>query len=198
MYSRAVALGAASPWLAQSNHAVIVGAISPLVLMAALLVLGASRSAKNHRLSRGLRSVLAGGDNRLSTSKTMVLAWTVVVAWMLASVALYDLAANVPLGDLPVSNDYLLLLGGPFASAVLAKQIVMTRLANGTISKPPAPDDAPLKLGDLVSSDAGDVDLVDLQYTTFNLIALAIVIWTFLNSTTPAEARLPCQAACWQ
>ena len=191
MYSRVVTLGAAKPWSAQSNHAVIVGAISILVLMAALLVLGASRSAKNRRLSRGLRSVLAGGDNRLSTSKTMVLAWTVVVAWMLASVALYDLAANVPLGDLPVSNDYLLLLGGPFASAVLAKQIVLTRLANGTISKPPAPDDAPLKVGDLVSSDAGDVDLVDLQYTTFNLIALAIVIWTFLNDPSRGLPAVP-------
>ena len=99
---------------------------------------------------------------------------------MLVTEALRDLAASVSLGDLPVSDDYLLLLGGPVAAAVLAKGIVVSQLNNGTLTKTPAPDDAPLRVGDLVSADDGSVDLVDFQYSRFNLIALGIVIFTFV------------------
>jgi hypothetical protein len=169
------------PWLTQDGNALWVGALIVLALVGILLALGMTGISKSHKLRLAFRSLIVGQDNRLSTSKTIAFVWTAMVAWMLVTEALRDLAANVSLGDLPVSDDYLLLLGGPFAAAVLAKGIVVSRLNNGTLTKTPAPDDAPLRVGDLVSADDGSVDLVDFQYSLFNLIALGIVIFTFVK-----------------
>ena len=168
-------------WLASNDRALLVGAGIVLVLLLILLGLGTVGDPKARKLKLGIRALIGGADNRLSTSKAIVVAWTVVVAWMLIAEALRDFAANIPLGNLPVSNDYLLLLGGPFAAAVLAKQIVVTRLTNGTLSKPSAPPGAPIKLSDLIAADDGQVDLVDFQYSLFNLIALGIVVYTFVE-----------------
>ncbi len=170
-------------WLTQDGNALWVGALIVLALIGILAALGMTGITQSHKLRRSLRAlhVIVGQDNRVSTSKTMALTWTAVVAWMLVTEALRDLAANVSLGDLPVSSDYLLLLGGPFAAAVAAKGIVVSRLTNGTLVKTAAPDDAPLRLGDIVSADDGSVDLVDFQYSLFNLIALGIVIFTFVK-----------------
>jgi hypothetical protein len=169
------------PWLTQDGNALWVGALIVLALVGILLALGMTGISKSHKLRLAFRSLIVGQDNRVSTSKTIAFVWTAIVAWMLVTEALRDLAANVSLGDLPVSDDYLLLLGGPFAAAVLAKGIVVSRLNNGTLTKTPAPDDAPLRVGDLVSADDGSVDLVDFQYSLFNLIALGIVIFTFVK-----------------
>ena len=178
-------------WLASNAGALLVGAGIVLVLMALLFTLGLSRNPQTRKLRFGIRALVSGADNRLSTSKTIVVAWTAVVAWMLVSEAIRDFAANLPLGNLPVSNDYLLLLGGPFAAAVLAKQIVTTRLANGTLAKPSAPPDAPLQLSDLVSADDGSLDLVDFQYSLFNLIALGIVVYSFIQHPAAGLPPVP-------
>ena len=169
------------PWLATNAGSLLVGVAIVVVLLLILVGLGATRNPQTRKLRFGIRSLIGGADNRLSTSKTLVMAWTVVVAWMLISEAIRDFAANVPLGSLAVSDDYLLLLGGPFAAAVLAKQIVTTRLTNGTLIKPSAPPDAPLQLSDLIAADDGSPDLVDFQYSLFNLIALGIVVYTFIQ-----------------
>ena len=132
--------------------------------------------------------MLAGADNRLSTSKVTAAVWTVVVVWMLLTAVIYRLATGLALGDMAVSNDYLLLLGGPFASAVLAKGIVATRLANGTLQKSAAPDDAQLSGADLIRDDSGHTDLVDFQYSLFNLLALVVVVVLFVMHP---EAGLP-------
>ena len=46
------------------------------------------RNPQTRKLRFGIRSLIGGADNRLSTSKTLVMAWTVVVAWMLISEAI--------------------------------------------------------------------------------------------------------------
>ena len=171
---------AASPWLAQRGASLLVGTAGAVAVVAVLLMLGGSGRGVGPRMRRAGRALLAGGDGRLSTSKTVAAAWTVVVAWMLLTGTLARLAAGVGVGDMAVSGDYLLLLGGPFASAVLAKGIVTTRLANGTLQKSPAPEDAALRATDLVNDDAGRTDLVDFQYALFNLLALGIVVATFV------------------
>ena len=171
---------AASPWLAGRGPSLLVGTAGAVALVTILLVLGGSGRRVKHRMRRAVRALLAGSDRRLSTSKTVAAAWTVVVTWMLLTGAIAHLAAGVAVGDMAISADYLLLLGGPFASAVIAKGIVTTRLANGTLQKSPAPEDAPLHATDLVNDDAGRTDLVDSQYTLFNLLALGITVATFV------------------
>ena len=177
---RFLVAAAASPWLAGRGPSLLVGTVGALALVAVLLIVGGSGRGVGPRMRRAGRALLSGGDGRLSTSKTIAAAWTLVVAWMLLTGAIARLATGAGVGDMAVSADYLLLLGGPFASAVLAKGIVTTRLANGTLQKSSAPADAPLQATDLVSDDAGRTDLVDSQYALFNLLALGIVVATFV------------------
>jgi len=80
-----------------------------------------------------------------------------------------DLLQNTP-------NLYLVLLGGPYAAAVLAKVTVSSGVQTGRVQKPPA---ASTGLADIVSNDTGSTDLYDFQYTLFNLVAILIVIFLF-------------------
>jgi hypothetical protein len=129
-------------------------------------------------------------DKRLSTSKTMALAWTVVLAFMVVTIALIAIRQGVryltsvfensttntnnPNGSLEL---YLVLLGGPYAAAVFAMLTVVTKLENQQLQKTDGPGRG--SLGDLVGGDTGTVDLVDFQYTPFNLIGLVIVLGLF-------------------
>jgi hypothetical protein len=73
---------------------------------------------------------------------------------------------------------YLVLLGAPFAGAVGAKAIVSTRVADGSLQKPPA---AAPTLSQLFSDDNGNVDIVDSQYLLLNMIAIIIVLVQFVH-----------------
>jgi hypothetical protein len=131
-------------------------------------------------------SVVMGTDGRLSTSKTIAALWTVTLAYMLivmGLIAAYSTTqADVSPGDVlnalvsPTSNLYLVLLGGPFAAAVLSKVIVSNGVATGRIQKTYAASASP---HDITGNDRGNSDLVDSQYTLFNLIALVIVLVVF-------------------
>jgi hypothetical protein len=133
-------------------------------------------------------SVLVGTDGRLSTSKMIAALWTVTLAYMLivmGLIAAYSTAKDdVSPGDVlnalvsPTSNLYLVLLGGPFAAAVLSKVIVSNGVATGRIQKTYA---ATASAQDLTGNDRGNTDLVDSQYTLFNLIALVIVLVAFVR-----------------
>ena len=133
-------------------------------------------------------SVLIGTDGRLSTSKTIAVLWTVTLAYMLIVMGLIA-AYSTPTGDVspgdvlnalvsPTSYLYLVLLGGPFAAAVLSKVIVSNGVATGRIQKTYAASTNP---NDITGNDRGNTDLVDSQYTLFNLIALIIVLVTFVR-----------------
>ena len=72
-----------------------------------------------------LGAILAGTDNRTSTSKTVVFAWTLAVAFGLLSLVVAVWLGDHEPWDVQVARglqeEYLLLLGGPYAAAVLAK-----------------------------------------------------------------------------
>lgn len=80
--------------------------------------------------------------------------------------------------------EYLLLLGGPFAALIAAKQIYATKAADGEIQKMKSIDTS---LKDVLVDDRGRADLVDLQYLLFNFVALAF----FFASFAAAKNVLP-------
>jgi hypothetical protein len=129
--------------------------------------------------SPGFFDLLIGFDNRVSTSKTMAVAWTLVVAFMLITLgylALGGTAITFPSTLTPTNEIYLVFLGGPYAAAVLAKVAVAGQVNNGTLQKSqgtPSPVD-------IVADDSGATDLYDLQYTLFNLIAIILVLSQFV------------------
>jgi hypothetical protein len=125
--------------------------------------------------------LFVGIDNRVSTSKTIALAWTVVVAWMVASEALVAALPQHPpntfSGLLNSASDlYFVFLGGPFAAAAFAKASVQSKISQGTLTKTTAGTPS---VSDLVSDDNGNADLYDLQYVLFNILALFVIIIPF-------------------
>jgi hypothetical protein len=127
-------------------------------------------------------AVFSGHDNRLSTSKTIAIMWTPVVAYMVTTLAFIAVAEDdfglwhVLVGS-PVGV-YLVLLGGPFAGLVGAKAIVSTRTSGGSLQKPAATGGP--RFIDLVSDDNGNLDVVDTQYLFFNLMAIGVVLAQFI------------------
>jgi hypothetical protein len=126
-------------------------------------------------------NVLAGADHRISTSKCIALLWTGVVLYgvlTLGYIAVasgeYRLFTNL-LGSFP--GVYLVLLGGPFAAAVGAKA-VMNLYVPTKVQKPPAESTG---LFDLIGDDNSNVDLIDTQYTLFNVVAVAVVLAQFIH-----------------
>jgi hypothetical protein len=147
----------------------------------------------------GLWRGVIGADRRVSTSYLTTGLWTVLVAFALAymtgrawfhhETGLFD--GFVP-GSSPGSpkttqvwDDYLILLGGPFAALVFARGVVSSKVQDQTVQKTLA-DDGTATLKQALTDDSGKVDLVDSQYLLFNVVALAYVI-VGLASTT----RLP-------
>ena len=127
-------------------------------------------------------TVLTGHDKRISTSKTIALLWTPVVAYILTTLAFIAVASDDfglwhTLVGSPVGV-YLVLLGGPFASLVGAKSIVTSQLANGTVQRAPADRS---RVSDVFSTDDGNVDIVDSQYLFFNLVAIVVVLAQFVS-----------------
>ena len=138
-------------------------------------------------------NILMGADGRLSTSKTIAALWTVVLGYMLITMGLIG-ANHASPGDAikaiinPTSQLYLILLGGPFAAAVIAKVTVSDGVATGRIQKPPADSTGP---SDVTSNDQGSTDLVDSQYTLFNVIVATIVMVAFVKQPGFGAPAIP-------
>jgi hypothetical protein len=131
------------------------------------------------RASHG--GLITGADNRISTSKTIALAWTMIVAWMVVADAFIAAFPSKPpdtFSDMlsKASDLYFVFLGGPFAAAAFAKASVQTKMAQGKLTKTPA--DTAMS-SDLISDDNGNPDLYDFQYVLFNVLALLIVAVIF-------------------
>jgi len=156
--------------LLRSEWAQAFGAGTAFAGLALLTLLG--------RGSYGAFSALIGIDCRTSTSKVQAGVWTVVLAWGFAFLLGRHVFENQPLQDvLPQDtwDQYLIVLGGPFAAAVLAKGIVTYQLTNGTLTKTTAePNSA--TINQVLQSDSGQTDLVDSQYFLFNLVAIVYFI----------------------
>ena len=169
------------------------GAIAVILMLLAVLghtdtITDAAGTAHRKRRS-WLGAIVAGKDHRLSTSKTVAFAWTLAIVWGLLS-----LVVAIWLGDhgpwnkqvkLGLQEEYLLLLGGPYAAAVLAKY---------ASQQPDVKTAAPVGSAtpsQLVSDDNGDTDLGDLQYVLFNVVGLAFFLGAFIGHLTQGFPALP-------
>ena len=101
-------------------------------------------------------------------------------------------------------DNYLLLLGGPFAAAVLAKASTATKAAAGDIqvvagaaATEPVQGDAEVSgtqepaAGDLLTDNAGNLRLADTQYVIFNVVLFAYVASQFTNKAASGDFGLP-------
>lgn len=148
-----------------------------------------------HRLGRqpsgfGVLRPIIGADHRISTSLTQLGLWTIAAGTgfgYLLGRTIFDNGAALST-TIPADrwDDYLILLGGPFAAAVLAKGIVAGKVDDGKLQKP---DAGTTEARQAVTDDKGQADLVDAQYLLFNVIALGyfvIAIWS-----TPVLPQIP-------
>lgn len=140
-----------------------------------------------------LRQLIVGKDNRMSTSKVVALAWTYALFFGLLSLIVAKWLGNSVGYDKLVENglqeEYLLLLGGPYAAAAIAKYNVVSQ-SQGQSGKPIAPvGEASAK--QLVTDDEGDMDLGDFQYVLFNLLGLVFLLGTFVPHLQEGLPQLP-------
>lgn len=137
------------------------------VVVVGILLLVIARNADD-----GILGPIIGQDKRLSTSKTQVAIWTIAVGFGIAFVTarvLFSAAKIEEVLNPERLDEYLILLGGPFAAGVLAKLTTAAKVDNGTLQKTDATETKP---GQLFQDDSGNTDLVDSQYLMFNLIVL--------------------------
>lgn len=155
--------------------------------------------ARDYAEQHGLyfHALVLGKDGRWSTSKVQLLAWTYAVVFGLASLFiakwLGDDAGWTAQVDHGLQDAYLILLGGPFAAAVLSKAVTSKKVEDGTIQKTEAtPSTDPIQgFGEVVSDDSGNTDLVDLQYFLFNLLALIFFLGTFIFNLDDGFPEVP-------
>jgi hypothetical protein len=137
----------------------------------------------------GVSKLFVGDDNRISTSKTVPVVWSMIVAGALFGFVYANLFNHPQALSHTGGNvgQYAVLFGGPLGAAILAKQIVTTQVANKkttrTKGKPSAKD--------LVSNDTGEADLGDFQYVLFNLLAMFFVISTLFHSPLSGLPHIP-------
>jgi hypothetical protein len=127
---------------------------------------------------RGLWPGVIGSDGRVSTSKLQFAMWTYAIAAVFIGFLLQGDASAI---QSQFQAQYLLLLGIPAVGAAGAKLITTSKVTGGVIDKP-AVEDTPGDNADLpdpaqavqqaVGGDSGGVDVGDLQYLVFNLVAL--------------------------
>lgn len=147
----------------------------------------------------GLRigDLVLGTDKRLSTSKLQVLFWTYGLAGVLLAIVIakwagadagYDSLINQSLPE-----EYLILLGGPFAAAVASKAIVSGQVDSGKLAKTEGQDQASAKdrAAEAVSDDKGNTSLVDTQYLLFNLVALTYMIGAYIDDPSAGLPKIP-------
>jgi hypothetical protein len=176
----------------RSGRAVIFGSVALLLVFLALeLARPSDPDGRNLKdWPYGWTTVLFGLDGRMSTSKAQVFLWTVGLGYAAAYLSGVEIFMHSRLHVFADANwdDYLILLGGPFAAAIIAKYQVATKVNNGTLEKqsidnadtstPAAKKAGP---GDILSKDDGSLDLVDTQYFVFNVVAFAYATGVFVS-----------------
>jgi hypothetical protein len=184
----------------QPRGSVGVTAISYIIATGLLIAAGVLVSlAARNATPPGIQYLFTGTDLRTSTSKTQYLLWTVGVAFALTYVSTRSWLESTPwqcsggpnttsYNCIPGGStweQYVILLGVPAAAAVVAKGVTSYKVANGTLQKVPA-DQASgiISLSELTGNDAGQSDLVDIQYLIFNLIAFFYVAVYFVQQGT--------------
>ncbi len=174
-------------WAPDHNNVWWSAAIGTFGLTLSLLLLYATNS--QYRVF----GWVVGFDGRVGTSKIQAALWTLLIAWILfCFIGLtfidgrtnlfegFKVIGKLDNGDIrteqtDVWSDYLILLGGPFASLVAAKGIVSAKVKNGTLQKTVGTHGA-ADLRQALQNDSGSTDVVDSQYLIFNLVALVYVV----------------------
>lgn len=142
-------------------------------------------------LGARVTTLFVGTDNRVSTSKTIAIVWTLLVAAILFGLIYANLldhpqALNATENS-GVIGQYAVLFGGPLGAAILSKGIVSNQTKTPNV-KPPAASPSPK---DLIANDAGDTDLGDFQYVLFNAVALFFVVSTLLHRPLLGLPHIP-------
>jgi hypothetical protein len=136
------------------------------------------------------RFLLLGEDGRWATSKTLASVWTVVLVWAISTIALSDLFGAADgwnaFKDQAVSWQYLLLLGGPVGAAIGTQALTLIRSQSGAEVKTAPPEGA--SFSQLYTDDWGKLDLIDVQYLTFNVLSILVFLVVFVAD---ASAGLP-------
>lgn len=187
--------GLTSPNWARVSGAMWLVTIFTVVILV-LLELVANADPLPERKKLGYLQIVLGTDGRISTSKSVVALWTMIFAMTL--VALTGLAWFAGLSVTQAFgsdwNSYLLLLGGPFASAVLAKGITVAQVNNNPSAKSAAvavaATAAPMAMQtnqspsptDLLTDDSGTTSLPDTQYVMFSLVAILYFAGSFVQN----------------
>ena len=164
-------------------------------LVLAFLEQAGRRDGNPHRSRYGFVDVVIGADGRVSTSQAVVYGWTGVFASALVVMASLAVSGRLtPEQAFRTGSDwdaYLLLLGGPFASAVIAKGIVSyqtqqdpnaksgTLAAAGTANTMGVTVADTPSATDIVNGDGNEPSLVDTQYSVFSLIAILYFVGLF-------------------
>lgn len=172
--------------------AVLAGLAVVSLLLHVLVVAAAPDGSPGKQ--HGLAALFIGLDNRTSTSKLQAVLWTYAIIWALVSVlagaGIEDF--NTALST-EVRDEYLLLLGGPFAVAIGAKAITTHRVSRDpgakTMKRQGATGTVGARLAEVVADDDGWVDLGDFQYLAFTVLTLTYFAWAFIDS--PSEGLPP-------
>jgi IPT/TIG domain len=149
----------------------VAAAMATWVVTAFLLVLTLINT------QRGFFEPVVGADNRTSTSRVAPAIWTLTLAWAISFLLLEAgtdqerVKAAFPADRW---DDYLVLLGGPFAAFVIAKGVTSWKIQNGQVQK--TNNDGNPTPAQVFKNDDGTTSLVDAQYLAFNLVAL-VYFW---------------------
>jgi hypothetical protein len=133
----------------------------------------------------GLVGYIVGKDGRLSTSKMQIALWTTAIAFTFFFFTIQLIRTSDPqtlnASFTHFGPEYLLLLGGPFAAAVLAQATTTSKAADGSIQQ--AAPDHPTAV-DLVTDHDGQPAISDAQFFLFNLVAIGYFVVALVR--TPA------------
>jgi hypothetical protein len=137
-------------------------------------------------------SLVNGKDGRWSTSKTSTVLWTYAVWFAFLTILLHTNGKD--LEHAIVKQQYLVLLGVPVATAVIAKGLTQSKVESGKVVTK-APDGTETNVaagvGQLVADDTGQPALLDFQYFGFNLLLLAYFLVRFLGDQAAGLPDLP-------
>jgi hypothetical protein len=170
--------------------------IQPNWLVPATVAVEHKDSVEKRSVS-ALRALYRGKDNRASTSKSVALAWTYAIGYgLLALLALKLMgdskAWDTVTGPDSLQEEYLLLLGGPYAAAIIAKYAAVATVAGDAKTSEPRANPSPGNdVKNLIADDQGDTDLGDFQYVLFNLVALLFFLGTLTSDPRAAFPDLP-------
>jgi len=164
-----------------------------VAFLVAPFVVGALVLELRHLRPSAILGLIAGTDGRWSTSKTSNVLWVFAVAWAFIAIILHSAGSDLG-AALDLKNEYLIVLGIPTGTAVLAKAVTKGNVDSGKVStKPPSGPETNVAngLGQLVGTDSGSIDLLDLQYFTFNLVLLGFFFLAFLHGQEKGLPSLP-------